>query len=70
MKKENISFDVNEPFFIYVEFDCGEVVEDTNYLIAFFNPGFFFKNLPVTILRNFFCNKEFIRAINFPNILS
>ena len=59
MKKENISFDVTEPFFIYVEFVC-EVIEDTNYLIAFSNPGFFFKKLPATILRDFFYDKIFL----------
>jgi len=59
MKKENISFDVTEPFFIYVEFVC-EVIEDTNYLIAFFNLGLFFKNLPATILWHFFYDKFFI----------
>jgi hypothetical protein len=41
MKKGNMSFDVNEPFFIYVEFVC-EVIEDTNNLIAFLNHYFFF----------------------------
>ena len=65
MKKECVSFDVNEPFFIYVEF-FWEVIEDTNYLIAFFNPLIFFikfykapkaANLRIELrnfLRNFF----------------
>jgi hypothetical protein len=44
MKKDRMSFDGDEPFFIYVEFILNEVVEDTNYLIAFFNPGIFFEN--------------------------
>ena len=33
---------MTEPFFIYVEF-FWEVIEDTNYLIAFFNLKIFFE---------------------------
>jgi hypothetical protein len=50
MKKGELSFDVNEPFFIYVEFD--EVFEDTNYLIAFSNPVFFFKKNTCPFFQN------------------
>jgi|GEM_PF-3947062 len=43
--------------FLHICRVCCEVVEDTNYLIAFSNPGFFFKKLPATILRDFFYDK-------------
>lgn len=61
MKKGDISFDENEPFFIYVEFFC-EVTEDTNNLIVFPNPGSFFQKMSATILRDFFFDKNFIWA--------
>lgn len=48
-----MSFDVNEPFFIYVEF-ISEVIEDTNNLIAFSNPGFFFSKIASAFFQKLF----------------
>jgi hypothetical protein len=56
MKKENLSFDVDEPFFIICRVCC-EVVEDTNYLIAFLNPATFFENFVDKIFMVLFLKK-------------
>ena len=39
---------------------CCEVTEDTNNLIAFLNPGIFFKNLPPVFIQGFFLKIIFL----------